>query len=73
MEMFKTLILDKSPVKGSILNEIGENGLISYADYCFILCLLATPIRYVDTAFNLFDLTGDEQIEAKVISQSICN
>ena len=72
-EKLRTLRLDKSPVKGSILNEIGGHGLISYADYCFILCLLATPIRYVDTAFNLFDLTGDEQIEAKVISQSICN
>ena len=65
-EKLKTLRLDKSPVKGSILNEIGENGLISYSDYCFLLSLLSTPIRFVDTAFNLFDLTGDEQINAKV-------
>ena len=65
-QKLKTLRLDKSPVKGSILNEIGKNGLISYADYCFLLSLLSTPIRFVDTAFNLFDLTGNEQINAKV-------
>lgn len=64
-QKLKTLRLDKSPVKGSILNEIGKNGLISYADYCFLLSLLSTPIRFVDTAFNLFDLTGNEQINAK--------
>jgi len=64
-EKLKTLRLDKSPVKGSILNEIGDNGLISYPDYCFLLSLLSTPKRFVDTAFNMFDLTGDEQINAK--------
>ena len=65
-QKLKTLRLDKSPVKASILNEIGKNGLISYTDYCFLLSLLSTPIRFVDTAFNLFDLTGNEQINAKV-------
>eukprot|EP00092_Neocalanus_flemingeri_P044573 GFUD01049490.1.p1 GENE.GFUD01049490.1~~GFUD01049490.1.p1 ORF type:complete len:429 (+),score=99.60 GFUD01049490.1:85-1371(+) len=64
-EKLITLRLDKSPVEGSILNEIGKNGLISYADYCFLLSLLSTPIRFVDTAFNLFDLTSDEKISAK--------
>ena len=66
-EKLKTLRLDKSPVQESILNEIGAHGLISYSDYCFLLSLLSTPIRFVDTAFNLFDLTGDEQINAKVL------
>jgi len=57
--------LDKSPAKNSILNVIGENGLISYNDYCFLLSLLATPSRFIDTAFNVFDVTGDGKIEAK--------
>jgi len=58
--------LVKSPVtKGSVLNAIGEQGLISYTDYCFLLSLLATPIRFIDTAFNVFDVTGDETVEAK--------
>ena len=59
--------LVKSPVvKDSILNAIGEQGLISYSDYCFLLTLLATPIRFIDTAFSVFDVTGSDTIEAKV-------
>ena len=59
--------LNKSPIsKDSVLNAIGDQGLISYSDYCFLLTLLATPIRFIDTAFNVFDVTGDETIEPKV-------
>jgi len=57
--------LDKSPAKNSVLNVIGENGLISYNDYCFLLALLATPTRFIETAFNVFDVTGDGKIEVK--------
>merc|ERR1711935_875971 len=56
---------EKSPVNESVLNKLGENGLLSYSDYCFLLTLLSTPIRFTDTAFNLFDVTGDGEIEAK--------
>ena len=58
--------LDKSPYESSILNVIGENGLISYNDYCVLLALLATPVRFIETAFNVFDVTGDGNIDAKV-------
>ena len=70
--------LEKSPIKGSILNEIGAQGLLSYSDFCFLLTMLSTPQRYIDTAFNLFDVTGDGNIEAKVSNpvtqyeQSLC-
>jgi len=57
--------LDKSPAPNSVLNIIGQNGLISYNDYCFLISILATPTRFVDTAFNVFDVTGDGTIEAK--------
>ena len=57
--------LDKSPAPNSVLNIIGQNGLISYNDYCFLISLLATPTRFIDTAFNVFDVTGDGTIEAK--------
>jgi len=57
--------LDKSPAKNSVLNVIGENGLITYNDYCFLLSLLSTPVKFIDTAFNVFDVTGDGKIEAK--------
>jgi len=59
------LQLDKSPLQKSLLNDIGKQGLISYSDFCFLLTLLATPPRFIDTAFNMFDVTGDEQIAAK--------
>ena len=38
---------------------------MTYNDYCFLVSLLATPIRYVDTVFNVLDVTGDGTIEAK--------
>eukprot|EP00092_Neocalanus_flemingeri_P008102 GFUD01008742.1.p1 GENE.GFUD01008742.1~~GFUD01008742.1.p1 ORF type:complete len:476 (-),score=79.04 GFUD01008742.1:336-1691(-) len=57
--------MEKSPIQGSILNEIGAAGLLSYSDFCFLLTMLSTPQRYIDTAFNLFDVTGDGNIEAK--------
>jgi len=56
---------DKSPLGKSILNEVGSQGLLSYSDFCFLLTLLSTPPRYIDTAFHLFDVTGDGNIEAK--------
>ena len=59
--------LNKSPVeKESVLNAIGEQGLLSYADFCFLISLIATPARYIDTAFNVFDVTGSESIDSKV-------
>jgi len=55
----------KSAVKDSLLNKIGENGLITYADYCLLLALISTPKRFIGTVFNLLDVTGDGNIEPK--------
>jgi Ca2+-binding EF-hand superfamily protein len=55
----------KSPLKKSVLNDIGDCGLLSYADFNVLLALLATPRRYIDTIFNLFDVTGDGAVEVK--------
>merc|ERR1719348_1437149 len=60
-----SLYTQKSPVKDGLLNKLGENGLLSYNDFCFLLTLLSTPVRLIDTAFNMFDVTGDGEIEAK--------
>jgi len=57
--------VDRSPVGESILNQIGDLGLLSYSDYCFLLSLLSTPRRYIETQFNLFDVNGNEHIGAK--------
>jgi len=55
----------KSSMEKSVLNEIGDSGLLSYQDYSVFLALLSTPRRYIDTIFNLFDVTGDGKVEAK--------
>merc|ERR1711994_957382 len=55
----------KSAVKESLLNKIGENGLIGYGDYCLLLALISTPKRFIGTVFNLLDVTGDGNIEPK--------
>lgn len=60
-----SMYAERSPVEGSILNRIGDNGLLSYSDFCFLLTILSSPIRYIDVAFNLFDVTGDGTVEAK--------
>jgi len=54
-----------SPLEKSVLNEIGKCGLLSYADFGVLLAMLSTPRRYIDTIFNLFDVTGDGQVEVK--------
>jgi len=49
----------------SVLNAIGKKGLFSYADFYVLLTLLSTPKRYIDTAFQMFDVTGEGVICAK--------
>jgi len=64
IESGKAIVL-KSPTETSILNKIGEHGLLSYQDYNFLIAIISTPRRYIDTVFNLFDVTGDGNVEAK--------
>jgi Ca2+-binding EF-hand superfamily protein len=59
------VIYDKSSINESVLNAIGDSGLLSYQDYSVLLAILSTPRRYIDTIFNLFDVTGDGEVEAK--------
>jgi len=53
------------PVPNSVLNKIQKQGLLTYTDFCFLMNILATPLRYLDIAFLAFDITGDGEIEAK--------
>lgn len=64
-ELGANLDMKKSPLENSVLNKIGDNGLITYEDFCFLLTVLSTPTRYVETAFKIFDITGDGNLEAK--------
>jgi len=53
------------PDNTSVLNAIGRMGLFSYSDFCVLLTILSTPKRYIDTAFQVFDVTGEGSICAK--------
>ncbi|XP_078578606.1 calcium uptake protein 1, mitochondrial-like isoform X6 [Branchiostoma floridae x Branchiostoma japonicum] len=44
---------------GNIFNKLGENGLINFTDYIFLLTVLATPRRNFEIAFRMYDLDGN--------------
>ena len=50
----------------TLLNQINEQGLLTYTDYHFLLLLMSTPTRYLDIIFHGFDVSADGSVEAKV-------
>jgi len=56
---------ERVPVRDSILNRIQNHGLITFADFAFLLNIVSTPRRYMDIAFHAFDVSADGKIEAK--------
>ena len=55
---------EEIPVPNSILNKIQRQGLLSYTDFCFLMNILATPLRYLDIEFLAFDITADGNINS---------
>jgi len=55
---------EEIPVPNSILNRIQRQGLLTYTDFCFLMNILATPMRYLDIAFLAFDIVADGHINA---------
>jgi len=49
----------------TLLNKINAEGLLTYTDYHFLLLLMSTPTRYLDIIFHGFDVSADENVEAK--------
>jgi Ca2+-binding EF-hand superfamily protein len=50
---------------GNLLNKINEHGLLTYADFHFLLLLMSTSTRYLDIIFHGFDISADGSVEAK--------
>ncbi|XP_041485402.1 calcium uptake protein 1, mitochondrial-like [Lytechinus variegatus] len=53
----------------SIFRLLGQCGLISFADYMFLLTVLSTPERHFEIAFRLFDLNGDGHVSCDEFTQ----
>nr|CAB3263835.1 calcium uptake protein 3, mitochondrial [Phallusia mammillata] len=42
-----------------------SNGLISYTEYLFLLCILTKPKMGFEIAFNMFDVDGNRRVDKK--------
>ncbi|CAD6192737.1 unnamed protein product [Caenorhabditis auriculariae] len=47
----------------SIFYKLGENGLISFSDYLFLMTLLSTSLADFALAFQIFDVNGDGALD----------
>ncbi|XP_062439591.1 calcium uptake protein 2, mitochondrial [Rhea pennata] len=49
----------------TFFRELGDKGLISYAEYLFLLTILTKPQTGFQIAFKMLDIDGNEQVEKK--------
>ncbi|XP_066518132.1 calcium uptake protein 2, mitochondrial [Hoplias malabaricus] len=56
-----------SKVKGgsNLFRGIGDNGLISYTEYLFLLTILTKPRTGFDIAFKMLDVDGNQHVDKK--------
>ncbi|XP_053559905.1 calcium uptake protein 3, mitochondrial isoform X4 [Bombina bombina] len=60
------MLLDTPPVwKGSsrFFRTLGDEGMISYTEYLFLLCILTKPHAGFKIAFNMFDTDGNQMVD----------
>jgi Ca2+-binding EF-hand superfamily protein len=55
--------LNEALPSDSIFAKLGEHGLISFADYVFLLTVLSTPPKSFEVAFKMFDINGDGEVD----------
>ena len=55
---------EELPVPNSTLNKVQKQGLLSFTDFCFLINILAIPLRYMDVAFLAFDIIADGNMHA---------
>ncbi|XP_060769031.1 calcium uptake protein 2, mitochondrial [Neoarius graeffei] len=65
-EVGKMLTVASQAKPGSnLFREIGDNGLISYTEYLFLLTILTKPHTGFNIAFKMLDIDGNEQVDKK--------
>ncbi|KAI5630374.1 calcium uptake protein 2, mitochondrial [Silurus asotus] len=66
MEMEKMLtVASKAKAGSNLFRGIGDNGLISYTEYLFLLTILTKPHTGFNIAFKMLDIDGNEQVDKK--------
>ncbi|XP_078401566.1 calcium uptake protein 2, mitochondrial isoform X1 [Cetorhinus maximus] len=69
------LVAQATTVKQStnLFRDLGDNGLISYTEYLFLLGILTKPDTGFHIAFSMLDIDGNRQVEKKefLVLQSI--
>uniref|UniRef100_A0A8D2MZL9 EF-hand domain-containing protein n=1 Tax=Zonotrichia albicollis TaxID=44394 RepID=A0A8D2MZL9_ZONAL len=59
------LYVAKAKPGPTFFRELGDKGLISYAEYLFLLTILTKPQTGLQIAFKMLDADGNEQVEKK--------
>ncbi|NXJ94771.1 MICU2 protein, partial [Corythaixoides concolor] len=59
------LCVAKAKPGPTFFRELGDKGLISYAEYLFLLTILTKPQTGFQIAFKMLDTDGNEQVEKK--------
>ncbi|XP_069739629.1 calcium uptake protein 2, mitochondrial isoform X2 [Phaenicophaeus curvirostris] len=59
------LCVAKAKPGPTFFRELGDKGLISYAEYLFLLTILTKPQTGFQIAFKMLDADGNEQVEKK--------
>ncbi|KAL4616647.1 calcium uptake protein 2, mitochondrial isoform X1 [Arapaima gigas] len=55
----------KAKAGHSLFRSLGDNGLISYTEYLFLLTILTKPCTGFHIAFKMLDVDGNEQVDKK--------
>ncbi|KAJ7395122.1 Calcium uptake protein 2, mitochondrial [Pitangus sulphuratus] len=59
------LYVAKAKPGPTFFRDLGDKGLISYAEYLFLLTILTKPQTGLQIAFKMLDTDGNEQVEKK--------
>ena len=61
----KTVFQNLGMEEEYIFQKLSSGGLICFSDYIFLLNVLNTSRRHFEVAFEMFDLNGDGDVDAK--------
>ncbi|XP_019941356.2 calcium uptake protein 2, mitochondrial [Paralichthys olivaceus] len=65
-EVNKMLVsASKAQAGNDLFRNLGDNGLISYTEYLFLLTILTKPRTGFHIAFKMLDVDGNEQVDKK--------